>query len=176
MPAVLAFVVKHWRWIAYAVAAAVLVWLLLLVRHWRTDSVVELPKAQEALAAELECVDGSACQKRIAKAQADAAAKQYSADQEVLDGYQKGLQAVSDYAAAHPAPSVRLCRPTSQPVVRVPGTPGPADGSAPGRDVPAEVGRDIGVELYRLADDADREALKLRSLQQWNQALAKVPE
>lgn len=171
-----AFLLKHWRLLAYAVAAPVLVWLLLLVRHWRTDSVVELPKAQAALAAEIECVDGSACQKRIAKAQTDAAAKQYAADQEVLDGYQKGLQAVSDYAAAHPAPSVRLCRPAGATDVRVPGTAGPADGAAPGRDVPLEAGSDIGRQLFDLADSADREALKLRALQQWNQALAKVPE
>jgi hypothetical protein len=172
MSVILAWVVRNWRLVAYAVAALAVLWFLMLVKHWHHDSTVALPEAQAALEAEAACAAGSECAKRVAAAQSAAAERQRVADLEVLDGYQKGLQAVADYAAAHPAPSVRLCRPTGEPVVRVPDPAGAADGPAPGGDVQVQASGDIGQRLFDLADDADRQSVKLRALQDWNTSLA----
>lgn len=165
----------HWRVGVYGALAIAVAWLFLLVRGWHADSLA-LEATQDALRDEQQCVAGSSCAKRVAEAEVKAAERQRAIDSEVLSGYEKGLQAVSDYAAAHPAPSVRLCRPAGSPVVRVPGSPGPADGAAASGDVPLEVGADIGRQLFDLADAADREALKLRALQQWTGALAQPPK
>ena len=45
----------------------------------------------------------------------------------------------------------------------------------PGADVPVEVGRDIAVELYRLADEADALSARLRALQDYSRAVSAPP-
>jgi hypothetical protein len=96
-------------------------------------------------------------------------ARQEAFNLEVATGYAQQLDEIN----ARPPASVpvRLCRPARQ--GGLPGaTPAsPADGATAGRDVALEIGRDIARELYQLADDADREALKLRWLQEWNSGL-----
>ena len=164
--------VAHWRWFAIAAAVIAAFWMLGLIKHWHTDSTVKLPKVTEALAAELACVEASECRKRLARAEAEAARKQKETDQEVIDGYVEGLKVVSDYAASHPAPSIRLCRPATPSNLRVSKSAAGVDGAAaPGNDE-VEIGQDIGRELYEAADALDREVVKLTCLQKWAAAVA----
>ena len=160
-----------WRLIGYGLALGAFVLLFWRINVWHT-AYGELRSTQERLEAEQGCEPGSMCAARVAAAEVAAAAKQSKIDAEVLSGYQTGLETVAAYAAAHPAPSVRLCKPTGRASVRVPVAAQGADGSATGRDVPLETSSDIGQRLFDLADEADREALKLRALQSWNKALS----
>lgn len=168
MPAVLAWCLKNWRLVAYAAAAVAAVWVLLLVRHWHHESTVALPEALQALKNEQSCGTGSECQKRTAAL----VARQAAIQKETVTEYETRLAEI----AARPAPviPVRLCRPADR-GVRVAG-PAPATGAGGGADVPLEAGRDIALELYRLADDADTEALKLRLLWDRDRALAQPPK
>ena len=164
--------VAHWRWFVYAAAAIAVGWMLLLIRHWHADSL-KLEAAEVALAHEILCDPMSECAKRIAKAEAAAAEKQREIDQEVISGYVQGLQTVADYAASHPAPVVRLCRPANPSNVRVSKSTTGTDGPATSGDDAVETGQDIGRELYQAADELDREVVKLIYLQRWNAAVAK---
>ena len=141
------------------------------VNTWHTSHGL-LRGALERLELEESCADGSHCAARVAAAEVAAMEKQSKIDAEVLSGYQTGLETVAAYAAAHPAPAVRLCRPAGGTSLRVPPAPGGADGSPGPGDLPLQAGEDIGRQLFDLADEADREALKLRYLQNWNRALA----
>lgn len=161
----------NWKPIALGVVVAAFALLGWRVSAWR-EAYKAYPALQERLEAEEACEDGSQCAARVAAAEVAAAAKQSKIDAEVLSGYQTGLETVAAYAAAHPAPSVRLCRPTNRTSVRVSPASGPADGGTGQGDVPLQAGEDIGRQLFDLADEADREALKLRYLQNWNRALA----
>ena len=160
-----------WRLIGYGLALGAFVLLFWRINVWHT-AYGELRSTQERLEAEQGCEPGSMCAARVAAAEVAAAAKQSKIDAEVLSGYQTGLETVAAYAAAHPAPSVRLCKPANRTAVRVPGTPGGADGGTDSGDIPQEAGADIGKQLFDLADEADRETVKLRHLQNWNRALA----
>lgn len=160
-----------WRLIGYGLALGAFVLLFWRINVWHT-AYGELRSTQERLEAEQGCEPGSMCAARVAAAEVAAAAKQSKIDAEVLSGYQTGLETVAAYAAAHPAPSVRLCRPAGGTSLRVPPAPGGADGSPGPGDLPLQAGEDIGRQLFDLADEADREALKLRYLQNWNRALA----
>jgi hypothetical protein len=135
------------------------------VSAWH-DAYKALPAAQEALRDEIECKAGSECALRVAAL----TARQDEFNRQVATGYAEQLDEISN--RPRPTVPVRLCRPARPGGLPGAGTPSPADGSAGSRDVPLEIGRDIAVELYRLADDADREALKLKWLQEWNRALA----
>jgi len=87
----------------------------------------------------------------------------------------EGLKVVSDYAASHPAPSVRVCRPAPPGNLRVSKPAAGVDGAtAPGNDE-VEIGQDIGRELYEAADAIDREIVKLTWLQRWAAAVATKP-
>ena len=141
------------------------------VNTWHT-AYGELRATQARLELEEACGEGSSCRARVDAAEAAGAAKQSKIDAEVLSGYQTGLETVAAYAAAHPAPSVRLCKPANRTAVRVPGTPGGADGGTDSGDIPQEAGADIGKQLFDLADEADRETVKLRWLQEWSRALS----
>ena len=160
-----AWLLKNWRLLAYAAAAAAALWMLALVGHWRKDSTERLPAAEAALELETSCGPGSACAARAARLQAEADAK----SREVVDEYERQLADLRSRPV--PAVPVRLCRPANRGPVRD-GAATPATGPGSGSDVPLEAGRDIAVELYRLADDADAEALKLKALWQWNEALS----
>lgn len=151
--------------IALVVATAIAGWR---VTRWH-DAYEALPGLQSALEREEACEDGSKCYARQRALQEAAG----HATVVAVESYEAELAALR--ARNVPAGPVRLCR--ERDPGRVPGGPtsGPADGAPAGRDVPLEAGRDIAVELYRLADDADREALKLRHLQQWNAALTASP-
>ena len=141
------------------------------VNTWHTSHGL-LRAAEKRLEAEEGCEPGSKCAARVAAAETAAVAKQIEIDAEVLSGYQTGLETVAAYAAAHPAPSVRLCKPAGRTSVRVPVAAQGADGGPAPGDVPLETSSDIGQRLFDLADEADREAVKLRWLQEWSRALA----
>jgi hypothetical protein len=153
-----------WRLVGYAVAGAAVLALGWRVSAWR-EAYKALPAAQEALQREIECGEGSHCLKRSLAAQAQAEA----ASAVILRGYEDEIEALRNRP---PAPAVRLCRPARGSAVHLPQPAGPADGTAPGGDVPLEASGDIGQRLFALADACDAEALKLRYLQDWNRALA----
>ena len=160
-----------WRLIGAAVAVAAVAFAGYRVNTWHTSHGL-LRAAEKRLEAEEACADGSKCAARVAAAEVAAAAKQRETDAEVLSGYQTGLETVAAYAASHPAPTVRLCKPAGGASVRLPPTPGGVDGSLQPGDVPQEAGKDIGKQLFDLADEADRESLRLRYLQEWARALS----
>ena len=165
---ILTWLLKNWRLIGYAIVILVLIWAALVVRHWHEDSTVALPKAVAALKAEVACEPASECGKRVAAMQA--------AHKAIQDETARKYETRFAEIAARPVPRepVRLCRPANN-RVRVPGA-APAVSTSEGTDVQVEVGRDIAVELYKLADDADREALKLELLYERDTALATPPK
>ena len=162
--AVKAFLAKlPWRLVgagALVVAVALAGWR---VTAWRA-AYEALPGVQAALELEKACGEGSECSRR----QAELATSHALTNQKVILTYEHELEAIRNRPV--PATPVRLCRPAKAGSnVRVPGAAG-GTGAGPGAELPLEVGRDIRLELYQLADDADAEALKLRSL--WGRDLA----
>jgi hypothetical protein len=85
---ILAWLVKNWRLVAYAVAAAALIGLLLVVNGWRKDSNA-LEAAEDALTAELACSDGTACAKRYSEYQAEGVAAVIKARQDAAQAAQE---------------------------------------------------------------------------------------
>ena len=158
--------VRRWQIVLWAVVAAVVGIAWQRVTTWH-DSHKALPAVQKALEAEQACGDGSKCAERVAGLQE----RQKVIDEQTARDYETRIAEI----AARPAPAgpIRLCRPANN-RLRVPGA-APATGAGQGSDVPLEVGRDIAVELYKLADDADREALKLELLFERDTALATSP-
>jgi hypothetical protein len=157
--------VVPWRAIgagALVVAAVFSAWRITV---WRDSHVRALPEARQALEAEQACSAGSECALRVAAL----TARQEEFNRQVATGYAQQLEEIS---SRPPAPAVRLCRPARQGGVPGAGAASPADGSTGSGDVPVEVGADIGRQLYELADEADRETLKLRWLQEWNRGMA----
>ena len=156
-----------WKAIGYGVAIGALLLLGWRVHAWR-EGYLALPAAQEALQNEQACGEGSECLKRSAALQA--AHKLIS--EQVERDYEQKLADI----AARPVPRepVRLCRPARTGDVRVPSATA-ATGPSQGAELPPEIGRDIAVELYGLADDADREALKLELLYGRDVALSQKP-
>ena len=153
-----------WRLVGAGAAAIAILLLGWRIKSWH-DAYEALPAAQEALLDEQECNEGSRCAERVLAFQA----RQDAFNREVADAYAKQLD---DINRRQPAPPVRLCRPARQGGVPGAAPARPADGTAPGGVVPVETSGDIGQRLFDLADDADREALKLKWLQDWNRALA----
>lgn len=154
-----------WRLIG-AVGLVVVVALMgWRVTRWH-DAYKALPGLQDALAREEACEEGSQCAGRVAAltARHDAIAQEVAAD------YERELADI----AARPVPvqPVRLCRPRGAGGVPNGTAPGTVDGASAGRELQIETSGDIGQRLFNLADQADREALKLRYLQEWNRALA----
>jgi hypothetical protein len=166
IPAVLSKV--PWRIVSYALIGVGLVLIGWRISVWR-DAYKALPEVQAALAAEVECLATSKCAERVAALQA---AHKAINDQTARD-YETRIAEI----AARPVPRepIRLCRPARPSGVRVPGAAAPTS-PGQGADVPTEIGRDIAVELYGLADDADREALKLELLWGRDLALATPPK
>jgi hypothetical protein len=83
-----------------------------------------------------------------------------AASQKASQGLQDELQNLRN--TRKPAPPVRLCKPAKP----VPEAGTGRDGSAPGAgELPQEAGRDIGGDLYGLADEADELAARLRACQ-----------
>jgi len=153
-------------------AGAVAVVLVVGVVIWRLvawhSAYDELPGFKDALAREESCGDGSKCATRVANLRV----QQETYDKALVENYEAKLAEI----AARPVPGpVRLCRPRpADDRVRVSSASTPVSPGT-GTDVPLEAGRDIAVELYRLADDADREALKLQTLWDRNVALSEGP-
>jgi hypothetical protein len=155
-----------WRLIGVGAAVVAILFVSWRVSVWYESHHKALPAAQEALRDEIECKAGSQCALRVAAL----TARQDEFNRQVATGYAEQLEEIS--SRPRPTVPVRLCRPARQGGVPGAKSTGTADGSAGRGEVPVEVGADIAVELYRLADDADREALKLKWLQEWNRALA----
>ena len=157
-------------WLRLGLAVTVVIGISVMgwrVATWK-DSHERLPGVQEALQREEGCLDGSRCDERQRALQAE----QDEYNREVADGYARQLDEIRNRPAA---PAVRLCRPARRDSLRVPDPARPADGAA-GGELPLEASGDIGQRLFDLADDADREALKLKWLQQWNAALSQNPD
>lgn len=133
------------------------------VSTWRA-AYVALPGVQAKLELEASCGEGSECARR----QAEIETAHALTNQKVILTYEHELEGIRNRPV--PATPIRLCRPAKAGSnVRVPGAAG-GTGAGPGAELPLEIGRDIAIELYQLADDADTEALKLRSL--WGRDLA----
>lgn len=154
-----------WRLIGAAglvVAVALAGWR---ISTWR-DAYRTLPGVQDALDREEACADGSKCYERQRGLQEAAG----HATVVAVESYEAELAALR--ARNVPAGPVRLCR--ERDPGRVPGGPtsGPADGGSAGRELPIEAGKDIAVELYRLADEADEVSARLRALQEYSRAVS----
>ena len=154
-----------WRLIGAAGLVAVVALMGWRVTRWH-DAYAALPGLRDALAREEACEEGSQCADRVAAltARHDAIAQEVAAD------YARELADI----AARPVPvqPVRLCRPRGAGGVPNGTAPGTVDGASAGRELQIETSGDIGQRLFNLADQADREALKLRYLQEWNRAVA----
>lgn len=154
-----------WRLIGAVGLVAVVALMGWRVTRWH-DAYAALPGLRDALAREEACEEGSQCADRVAAltARHDAIAQEVAAD------YERELADI----AARPVPvqPVRLCRPRGAGGVPNGTAPGSVDGASAGRELQIETSGDIGQRLFNLADQADREALKLRYLQEWNRALA----
>ena len=153
-----------WRAIGAGMGVVAVMALGWRVSAWH-EAYKALPAAQEALLDEQECNEGSKCAERVLAFQA----RQDAFNREVAIRYAEQLDEIN---RRQPAPPVRLCRPARQGGVSGAAPARPADGTAPGGVGPVETSGDIGQRLFDLADDADREALKLKWLQDWNRALA----
>ena len=154
-----------WRLIGAAGLVAVVALMGWRVTRWH-DAYEALPGLQDALEREEACEEGSQCADRVAALTARHAA----IAQEVAADYERELADI----AARPVPvqPVRLCRPRSTGGVPNGVAAGSVDGASAGRELQIETSGDIGQRLFDLVDQADREALKLRYLQEWNRALA----
>lgn len=154
-----------WRLIGAVGLVAVVALMGWRVTRWH-DAYAALPGLRDALAREEACEEGSQCADRVAAltARHDAIAQEVAAD------YARELADI----AARPVPvqPVRLCRPRGAGGVPNGTAPGTVDGASAGRELQIETSGDIGQRLFNLADQADREALKLRYLQEWNRAVA----
>lgn len=167
--AVKAFLGKlPWRLIGAGALVLVVALMGWRVSTWR-DAYKALPGLEDALAREEACEDGSRCYERQ-RAFTEAVGHETT---RIVTDYEAALAEIRD----RPVPDipVRLCRPRG--TGRVSGQPAaPApDGATAGTDVPVEVGRDIAVELYRLADEADELSLRLRALQDYSRAVSAPP-
>lgn len=91
MSVIIAWLFKNWRLVAYGVAAVAFVGFLLMVNGWRKDSN-KLEAAEDALAAEIACSDGTACAKRYSEYQA-------AGVQAVIKARQAAAQAASEAQA-----------------------------------------------------------------------------
>lgn len=154
-----------WRLIGAVGLVAVVALMGWRVTRWH-DAYAALPGLRDALAREEACEEGSQCADRVAAltARHDAIAQEVAAD------YARELADI----AARPVPvqPVRLCRPRGAGGVPNGTATGTVDGASAGRELQIETSGDIGQRLFNLADQADREALKLRYLQEWNRAVA----
>jgi len=148
--------------VALVLAVAALGWR---VTRWH-DAYEALPGVQSALEREETCEGGSKCYARQRALQEAAG----HATVVAVESYEAELAALR--ARNVPAGPVRLCR--ERDPGRVPGGPtsGPADGGSAGRELPIEAGKDIAVELYRLADEADEVSARLRALQEYSRAVS----
>lgn len=154
-----------WRLVGAAgltLAVALMGWR---VSVWKSSHEA-LPGVQAALEAEEACADGSKCQQR----QNALRERQDEFNRQVAINYAQQLDEIN---ARPPAPvPVRLCRPARKGGLPNAAATGPADGATADGKLQVEIGEDISEQLFQLADDADREALKLRWLQEWNRGLA----
>ena len=102
----------------------------------------------------------------------DAAIASLEASQKASEGYASELEELRN--RPRPDPVIRVC---PKPTVPVPGTAPRIDGpAAPAGDVqgqPGQDSRDIGPDLAREADRADRLAAQLRALQEWISQVSK---
>lgn len=160
----LTLLLANWRLMAAGAVVAAVALMGWRVSAWH-EGYKELGQVKRQLQAEQACSAGTKCQERQQILEKRASDE----EEKIRKEFKRQLAII----ASRPVPStpVRLCRPRSQSNVRVPSA-STGTGSAGGAEFPVEVGRDIRVELYRLADEADKEALKLRMLWKRDQALA----
>jgi hypothetical protein len=163
MTAIIAFLAKNWRLIAYGLAALAILGFLLLVNHWRKDSQAELPKAQAALKVEQECGAGSKCQERIAALKE----REQEISAKVVADYEKELSDLRN----RPVPRRVRCTVTSNLRDAAP-TPGVGEGTPAAGVVSAGVDKDLGPDLYALARRADELAAQTRAIIHRDQALS----
>jgi hypothetical protein len=155
------WLIKHWRLIgigAAVLAVSVLFWHDRHVSKKLDETRVELSQAHANYAA-LQAAQ--AHERKIAT--------------EASNDYERRRKDLSDDRADTPVRSVRLCRsPTGYVPAPTPAAAGAGPGSTSRQQEEAgldlEVSRDIGPELYALADRADEAAARCNSLIQWVKA------
>jgi hypothetical protein len=154
----------QWRkailWGGIVAAVALMGWR---VTAWHA-AYKALPKAQAALKAEVECLDGSECRAREARLQEVVGREQVR----VVTAYEAELAAVR----GRPPVTVRVCDRGGVPVSGPAGRGDAGTAAAGALSGPAAGDRDIGPELSALALEADEVTARCRALQQWNRALA----
>jgi hypothetical protein len=147
------------RFWPHLIGAALLTTALIVVNGWRKDS-----KQLEVV--EQEYADY--------KTQVRVAAE---TKKEVSDGFQKEITALRDAVSKQPAPVVRLCNQPAPAAVDRPTArdhdPAPTPGPLPETN---DVHRDVGPELFRLADAADLLSAQLRACQDYIGKLQKQSE
>lgn len=136
--------------LALALAGAT-AWGTFVVLDWRAD-------ARRLALVEQELVDVRA-RHRL----------ELTAAQEATDEYRNELETLRSRRAAEPARPVRLCRAavpagSSSPAAGRPDGPAAGAGQLSGPDGP---GRDVGPDLYAIADRCDELSAQLRGLQGW---------
>lgn len=145
------------RWWIYIAATAAIAGVL-----WHDHHVTGRLRAEKAANAQLEA-SYNALQASYAHERKIAT--------EASNDYERRLKDIQSRRADTPTRSVRLCREAP----RVPGTSGGALGTAAGTagEQPAEAGhdlevsRDVGPDLYALADEADERAAQCNALIKW---------
>ena len=168
MTVILAFLAKHWRLVAYAVAAAVAVWFLLLVRHWRNDSTVDLPKAEAALKLEVECGVGSECAARLVRLEE----QQRAISAKVSQEYHDEIDALNARPITRRV--IRVCAPPDN-LRDAPVAGGTGTGTAPGGLVHGADEFDTR-PLFDLARRADQLSAQTRAIIHRDQALSQPPK
>lgn len=156
------------RLIGGAVIAAGLTWAVLTVVGWRDDS------------AALESTRKDLADERISH-QRELALLRESYDTQIRNAHNASRAYQDELAslrASRPARPVRLCTDSGAAPSATAGDHSPTTGPdgtspAPGM-VPAEAGRgrDIGPDLFAVADRADELAAQLRGLQAWAKGVA----
>jgi len=138
------------RLLGYGLAAASVLWLLLVVKGWHDDAQ-KLPQVTQDFAVYRTAIEAGV---KVRK--------------EVSDGYEGELSALrASRDAAGPARVVRLCQPPTD-VPAAPRGSGVDSGASPGAGpLPQVAGPDIGPKLYASADEADEVSAKLRACQSY---------
>jgi hypothetical protein len=147
------------RLAVYGLALAAIAVLAWLVHRWHSEAqrVPALEAALEQARADFEAYRAES-------------QRQYRIAQEVSNGYHQELARLR--AERRPAPVVRVCRESDVPRAAVSGAAAGADAArpeglpqAPGRN--PHISRDIGGDLYGIADDGDQCAAQRDALIAW---------
>lgn len=169
----------HWRWFLYAAAAIAALWMLGLIRHWHSDSLL-LEEAQKALKDEIACAPKTHCMDQVLaerQANLDAAEKALRAQNTLAKETEDALQLkVAEIdkrylAAADRLAHIRVCNKTGLPrPSTTPTTPG-----EPGSPGPSDEGDGTSVAgLGPILRDCELDAADYDAVKEWYAGLRKL--